>query len=685
MSFFRPFVRVSTAALLLITRLAYLASSQASTKGEARIRQPAELNHVAVAEQLFSSGRYADAIDLLRDAPQSTWDSDDALLLLARAFAHHGRTANAGSLQRALHPYRLLLPKAAKLPSLRFELGEVLLAIGDFEEAASVYSAAMEQVPTMSAAVRNRLDGNHFFNAGLALRAFQPAQAAVAFRHAAEKLQEMEASLLEAVAWLQAGSTAKAQNVYLRLQKDWTDSPASMHYRFARAMYLYSDADMATTRAIFEKSQQLALEAWECGGGGRKRLISDWTVAGPSLTILFGDLSGQRYGVPAPHLAGAPPETNTTLRLGAYRSHSSLIFRERRIYLSQFTRVTVSGDDGLIVDADNCTVYLDIHGHELDLSKSLPRSGSARADSVRHVPKGFLLVTMFAVTYYGVVVEMLSRLAIAREFLISDPAILLIFPYHPSIAKLTTDIKNYLEKHWHLSPSRFVDYEVTQIDAYGRVHQEAPRMRFTTLWTVDWRPAVGDARRDLQHFPPRKALLAVRDMFAPLCGDADVSSCPDPTTKHLARATVVYVSRERAESRRLGPFMESQLRRALAAVLTPSPVELAVFAGDESLRDTIRLFSQAQVVLGVMGGGLSNLIFARAGTSVLEIALPEPHRYYAHLALALGLEYHMFPLQMSGAHDQFYLMLGDSQVRTVCERVVQLVVAAAQKPTDEGS
>jgi hypothetical protein len=133
--------------------------------------------------------------------------------------------------------------------------------------------------------------------------------------------------------------------------------------------------------------------------------------------------------------------------------------------------------------------------------------------------------------------------------------------------------------------------------------------------------------------------------------------------------------------------MESQLRRALAAVLTPSPVELAVFAGDESLRDTIRLFSQAQVVLGVMGGGLSNLIFARAGTSVLEIALPEPHRYYAHLALALGLEYHMFPLQMSGAHDHFYLMLGDSQVRTVCERVVQLVVpvASAQKPTDEGS
>ena len=86
---------------------------------------------------------------------------------------------------------------------------------------------------------------------------------------------------------------------------------------------------------------------------------------------------------------------------------------------------------------------------------------------------------------------------------------------------------------------------------------------------------------------------------------------------------------------------------------------VVVFRGNErTLRDAVRIFGAADVVVGVHGAALSNVVFCRQQqqeqhqqgsnataappppVALVEIALLEPmYRHFVHLAAALGLEY----------------------------------------------
>ena len=66
----------------------------------------------------------------------------------------------------------------------------------------------------------------------------------------------------------------------------------------------------------------------------------------------------------------------------------------------------------------------------------------------------------------------------------------------------------------------------------------------------------------------------------------------------------------------------------------------AVRGGEVTLRDTVALFSGADIVVGAFGGTLANAVFCRTGAHLVEIALREPaYRTYMHLAAAMGLSY----------------------------------------------
>ena len=106
---------------------------------------------------------------------------------------------------------------------------------------------------------------------------------------------------------------------------------------------------------------------------------------------------------------------------------------------------------------------------------------------------------------------------------------------------------------------------------------------------------------------------------------------------------LVYVSRADAQYRKI--TNEAAVLARLKQVAHDNGAELAVFLGNEtSAAQTVRLFSKAWLVVGIHGGGLSNILFSREGAAMVEFALPEgTMRYYAHAAMALGIDYWVVP------------------------------------------
>ncbi len=96
---------------------------------------------------------------------------------------------------------------------------------------------------------------------------------------------------------------------------------------------------------------------------------------------------------------------------------------------------------------------------------------------------------------------------------------------------------------------------------------------------------------------------------------------------------LVYVSRKKVEKRRVGNEgeLEERLRSMGFEILT---------CEDISFVKQIASFSQARIIVGLHGAGLSNLVWSQNECSVVEIF---PHGFfndcYARLALTLGFEY----------------------------------------------
>ncbi len=97
----------------------------------------------------------------------------------------------------------------------------------------------------------------------------------------------------------------------------------------------------------------------------------------------------------------------------------------------------------------------------------------------------------------------------------------------------------------------------------------------------------------------------------------------------------IFVSRQRAHTRRIVNW------EAVAPVLREFDFE-DVFTEELTLREQAGIFDQAGHVVGVHGAGLTNLMFCRPGTRVLEI-LDEAWGYpmYWLLSARLGLDYAM--------------------------------------------
>jgi capsular polysaccharide biosynthesis protein len=156
-----------------------------------------------------------------------------------------------------------------------------------------------------------------------------------------------------------------------------------------------------------------------------------------------------------------------------------------------------------------------------------------------------------------------------------------------------------------------------------------PRLAVAELHVVDWESIGAEAdRRDTQHLPTRFALVTLRARLA-MPGASD--SC------------AIYVSRAGAGDRRVRN--DAQVIALYREWLARGGWAVRVWVhGDDPappMREAVARFSNARIVLGVHGAGLSNCVFSPVGTHLVEISIGR-HPVaicYAHLAAAIGLRY----------------------------------------------
>jgi capsular polysaccharide biosynthesis protein len=73
-----------------------------------------------------------------------------------------------------------------------------------------------------------------------------------------------------------------------------------------------------------------------------------------------------------------------------------------------------------------------------------------------------------------------------------------------------------------------------------------------------------------------------------------------------------------------------------------------------NLRDDIAALQRSDVVIGLHGGGFGNIVYARKGTVVIEMNVPEigGRQCFAYMSHNLGLHYHRYGIS-SSMYDEY--------------------------------
>lgn len=126
-----------------------------------------------------------------------------------------------------------------------------------------------------------------------------------------------------------------------------------------------------------------------------------------------------------------------------------------------------------------------------------------------------------------------------------------------------------------------------------------------------------------QAYMPGWVCTYIRDTFLPYAADKRASETPRR----------IYVSRKQASCRRVCNEQE-----VMDMLRTYGFVEVCL--EEWTVRDQIRLFQEADVIVGPHGAGLTNLVFCKRGTIIIEIFSPAfMNVCYWSLSDHLGLSY----------------------------------------------
>jgi len=335
-------------------------------------------------------------------------------------------------------------------------------------------------------------------------------------------------------------------------------------------------------------------------------------------TATTWDRYGYQYG---PKWAGDPtgavPPRGHVVAVGG-PVWSNLLYRDKTSWVAIVEKGTVAGVSGSVTAG--CKVLLSVHNSYVPVHRDMLDHPGTGLNPTVHFRKLASIVQMSQMAYYHFILEGLPRLALLMPTLQADPKIRLLGP-SPGFAG---DFLRYL------GFDKYVSYQ----PGTRKYHAEK-------LYISDWRSS--DPRPGTRFFAPRHAMIEARRLFLSRLSPSQPGTISSADATLHETPLLVYVSRADAQYRRV--TNEAAVLASLQAVAEANGAEVVVFLGNEtSAAQTVRLFSKAWLVVGVHGGGLSNVLFTREGAALLEFALPEgTMRYYAHAAMALGIDYWVVP------------------------------------------
>ena len=543
-----------------------------------------------------------------------------------------------------------LAPAHSAAASTHFYLGASLALLGDGEAALAAYRRSLRLDPTTAACWRN-IGVLHEQR-----QAWQ--QSAEAYRRAAQLEPSLRSEARQRAALGKAlyhsgrprEGAAEFRRALTMAAEASPGDQAAILYKQGRAEELYGGSEPAAS-SNFSRAMDLALgdAAARWGSVLPPQLVSAWSDASGAVSRRVLSVGADPYA--------AAPVPNTGQQVCAERRNSEprrWLYSDNDVVVARVRRpVWLCGNDAVLVSPGGPgaapLIFVPFLAEQTEWHSQLPESLPAAPPAVgspRWLPRGALVSQTFGVGFYHVLVDLLPRMLLARAHAADFPLIV-----QADEGGARKDFIVQLLALVGVPPEQLVPYEVrAEPGSFGD-----GRLAVGELVTIDWewagsvnttaRPGAAAAGglepvppAAMRHCPPRYALRMARDWALDAVGVLHRASAP---------RVVVFVSRRRAETRKLDAAQEARLLSRIGAVLPSAGWRLLEFSDARlpPLREAIRLFASAAVVVGVHGAGLAHIAFSREGTDVIELALPEDHaHYYQHLSAALGLRYRGVPM-----------------------------------------
>eukprot|EP00759_Apiculatamorpha_spiralis_P044340 PhF_6_TR41331/c1_g1_i2/m.62665 len=358
----------------------------------------------------------------------------------------------------------------------------------------------------------------------------------------------------------------------------------------------------------YSKAVGTLREAMESSGVGFRRLMS---ASEPTRT-------------------GCTEEANLKANVFLTWDKRYLISSSNMIY--RIPEVSMYGDAGIVVPNSNCDIFVPASDPFVSLSSNLPMMvPSLTTRAVAHEPwkrraprppqpsrhnKVFSLMQYHSSAFYHWICECLTRLVMAKEFLIENADIRVLVPEGPEVGKFVRESLTQFFP-W-LTPNRIAGYYQLGPDANFK------RAQVSLYHFVHWAESA-DGSHALAN------PLALRRLHAEISHPEEPQDGPK---------TIIVLRRGHVVMRNF-PQESDILRYLERRSESGSRFRVVTFDGSQnSLVEARTLFGKASAIVGLHGGGLSNIIFCPKGVKVLEIGFPcKCADHYQHVATTIGLNY----------------------------------------------